>query len=243
MSVEGQSLLLVTISDNINILNFEKAGMKSSGIKLMILPHMNAVKELIKEKFIDGILLSWEPPYSHIVSMLQIASEDEELKNIPVACTGVEFTKRDLDILSAFEISVFIQQPIPHSDFVESLKAMAGKKVRQERRLEEVVLGKAFFSNSYGLYSGTIKNISASGLLLETNDDVDAEYPMVDLKISLKGLSQSLQISAEIVRHEKIKLGGLSVAMRFIKFMNNSRVELKSYLRKKGEKDTLKYYI
>jgi len=237
------SLIILTISDNESALKIEGLALKKIGLELIIINDIKKLDEIDGNKKIDCFFFYWEPSYSKVLLNLQAISENPNLNKIPIIILGLDFTEKDKNILSEFDIDLFIQQPIPQNQLIKQVKKLLERPTREEERVSAQPLGSFEFSGPDGKYTGKIKNLSLSGSLIETDKIIDNNNFLVDLKIFIKNINNPLQISAEIVRFESRAEGGSKVALRFIKFMKNSKMDLKTFLRKNNEDQRLDYYI
>ena len=99
---------VLTISKDKKSFHIESLAFKKMGLNLIIATSFEELTDIYADKIIDCFFFYWEPDYREAILCLQAVAENPSFKKVPKIILATDFTEKDKDILSDFEIDCIL---------------------------------------------------------------------------------------------------------------------------------------
>ncbi len=185
------TIKVLIVDDLKNFLDLETSFLKRT--ECIVLKATNGLEALriAKSERPDIIFLDLEMPVMNGIECCRFVRSDVELKDTPIVI--VTASPKEEECRSA-GCSSYLRKPIDEDIFLAEIKKFVRIKERNEPRLDVAIPADVAFKGT--MTSGTVRNISKSGLLLETEEPygigsmltIDFSFPDRKIKVKIKGI-------------------------------------------------------
>ncbi len=222
----------------------ERAGYRKMGI---FVTNKNSFQDAFKYIQADNaevLVISADDPSLNYEESIRFLKSDEKTKEIPIILTSVQSSQSIKKKAMKAGVDIYLELPIPRTYFVEQIKMVLSKQVRNNNRIEFDASVSLFFDKQE--LKATVGDVSTDGMSILT----DVSFPEdkeVDLKLRLPVSDKPIILGGVIVRSGKrTNDDGQEesfVAVKFTKYQSNAKQLLAKFVRKYHHDSELKYYL
>ena len=234
---------LLTIDDNKVTTDLERAGYRKMNVVIHAANDFQQADEIIGQGPIDIIVINYDYERVNGLLVCQHFKSQKSTKDIPIVFTSVQARPKQIKELSKAGMDLFVEQPVPRNYFIEKLRGVLDQKMRTANR--KAVEGNVEFTHGEKKMSCTIADVSPSGLLLQTTDELEIEIE-INMSFKVPSYKRPISVRGKIVRRipPKDNKNGIGFGIRFQEFNGDSQKRLEKYLGDNAEDDPkLVYYL
>lgn len=241
---------MLSIDDSSITTTLDRAGYREMGVQVFCADKFEKAISMIADKKIEIIVINLDYYGEGAPGLCKFVRGHEHYSDIPIVVTSVQSSGPYKNAVMDAGASLFVEQPIPRTYFIEQMKQLLTKATRGEGRvsLDEDNPVKATFGSES--FQAPVGDLSRSGMLLCLDDSPHKEGSVCTLSFTIPGVSKPLEIEGEVVRVLKVdpkyprRKTGLGI--QFTTFKGDSKKKLLSFLDDNDQKEVdnrLLYYL
>jgi CheY-like chemotaxis protein/Tfp pilus assembly protein PilZ len=174
---------VLLVDDVVMFLDLQKMYLKHSSVRVFTAKDGIQALQIVKKEHPDLIFMDLHMPYMNGADCCALIKEDPQFKSVPIVMVTSEGKESDKDLCQKAGCDDFLTKPIDRVLYLE----MARKYLPTiNRRNPRVSCREKVKFRVFGLtLTGEVMDISAHGVFIATDDEVEAET-MLDLVFALE---------------------------------------------------------
>ncbi len=173
----------------------------------------------------DIVFLDLEMPVMNGLECCRFIKSDVDLKDMPVVI--VTASSKEEECYRA-GCNSYLRKPIDEDVFLTEIKKFVQIKERSDPRVDGDIPVSVTFKGTKT--SGTARNISRSGIMLESNEPFGVGS-VISIEFALPDNKDKVKTKAMIVRHAKIKdTGADGFGLRFFEISEKQQIAINSFI-------------
>ncbi len=236
---------MLTIDDKSVTTSLDRAGYRKMGVLVTAVSTFADAKQSLAKGGISVIVINMDYAGIDACVVTSHFKKDPSFKDIPVVITSVQGAATVRKQALEAGASLFVEQPVPRSYFIEKIKQLLEQETRDDKRV--TVLGDVLFVWNNQSIECPIGDLSKSGVLISTDLPIDSQQ-WLTLEFSIPGDKKPIKVEGEVVRKiefsDKHPNRPVGLGIRFMSFSGDGKEKLERYVDTSASDDPqLLYYL
>ena len=230
--------------------NLDRAGYREMGMLVFSARGYDDAVKALGEKKPEIVVINLDYLATDAIRLCEFMRARDMYRATPIVVTSVQRSSPLKEGAMQSGASLFVEQPIPRTYFIEYLKQLLTKATRGASRIIPRESGLAKIEYKGGVFSALVEDLSETGMLVYSGEERLREGDICRVTFVIPGVVEPVEVSCEVVRvlekDPRFPERKPGIGLIFRQFQKNGEKSLKAFLEKHarlGEEQRLRYYL